>query len=283
MFILKSSQVNGEFVRIGLDTSDREIKSYFGGFVLLVSVARRGLSSERIARRILDSLGYMITGIRVPVIVEGTKVAEIDLMAVDPDGEKYAVEVKAGKAGVSDIRQAYTNALMVNAKPMIICKGFADEAARQAAKTLGVEVLNVSSYYHIVDMDELYAVVNEAVREVLEEYGLFPLPPREALSRRDIEVLKALADSSDPVEAAEKLGIKLRTFNHRVKKLKLRGVLPRVRNYERLKLVADNILRRMTLEELEDRLTKSLEKMDKVLNKMERLLSKLVEERERKV
>ncbi len=238
---------------------------------------RKGLSSEKIARRLLENLGYTVLERRKQIVVNGAKVAEVDLMAVGPDGEKYAVEVKAGKISVNDIRQAYTNALLVEAKPMIVCKGFADEGAKQAAKSLGVEVVTFSSYYLLLDIDELYAVVNEAVREVLEEYGLLPLPSRDILSPRDIEVLEAIAKSSSMEEAAERLGIKLRALNSRIKRLKLAGILPRVRDYERLKLVAKNILRRMTVEELEDRLKSTLKQLNKALEELEAYLSQLRE------
>jgi len=232
-------------------------------------VLRKGLSSEKIAKRLLENLGYTVVERRKQIVVNGAKVAEVDLVAIGPDGEKYAVEVKAGKISVNDIRQAYTNALLVEAKPMIVCKGYADEGAKQAAKSLGVEVITFSSYYLLLDIDELYAVVNEAVREVLEEYGLLPLPSRDLLSPRDIEVLEAIAKSSSMEEAADRLGIKLRALNSRIKRLKLAGVLPRVRDYDRLKLVSKNILRRVTVEELEDRLRSSLKRLERVLDELE--------------
>jgi len=101
--------------------------------VILTSKVR-GISSERIAKRLLESKGFSIKSTKHVILDNGEKVAEIDIIAKSPTGEKYAVEVKAGKADVNSLRQVYANSKLCGFKPMLICKGYADEAAQRVAK-----------------------------------------------------------------------------------------------------------------------------------------------------
>ncbi|HEC81192.1 MAG TPA: recombinase RecB, partial [Thermoplasmatales archaeon] len=107
----------------------------------------KGLSSERIAKRLLESRGFHVLSIKHRVMDGEDKVAEVDIVAEDSEGVRYAVEVKAGRGDVNAVRQAFANAKLCGFKPLLVCKGFADDAARKVASKLGVEVVELSEYY----------------------------------------------------------------------------------------------------------------------------------------
>ncbi|HDJ97324.1 MAG TPA: endonuclease, partial [Thermofilum sp.] len=75
-----------------------------------------GLLVEDLAEGLLVRLGYVIKERRKKIVFEGVEVAEIDYLA-EKEGEKYIVEVKAGRISVNDVRQVYTNSVLVNARP----------------------------------------------------------------------------------------------------------------------------------------------------------------------
>jgi predicted RecB family endonuclease len=83
----------------------------------------RGISSERIAKRLLESRGFHVVATHSPVLEGEEKVAAVDIIAEDAHGERYAVEVKAGRGDVDAIRQTYANAKLCGCQPMLICKG----------------------------------------------------------------------------------------------------------------------------------------------------------------
>ena len=62
-----------------------------------LSSVERWRSSERIAARLLEQLGYHVIDSHRKIMINNTEVGEIDFVAQGPDGETYAVEVKAGK------------------------------------------------------------------------------------------------------------------------------------------------------------------------------------------
>ena len=94
----------------------------------------RGRSSERIARGVLERLGYTILETNKKITVDQAEAFEVDILALNPKGEKCCVEVKAGSASVSDIRQVFADSKMLGLKPLLVCKGFADEAAEVVAR-----------------------------------------------------------------------------------------------------------------------------------------------------
>ncbi|RLE92087.1 MAG: hypothetical protein DRN04_11290, partial [Thermoprotei archaeon] len=62
----------------------------------------KGISIENIAEEVLTRRGYRIVGKRYRIKVEGVDIAEVDILA-EKDGERYAVEVKAGRVSVTDL------------------------------------------------------------------------------------------------------------------------------------------------------------------------------------
>ncbi len=181
----------------------------------------KGISIENIAEEVLTRRGYRIVGKRYRIKVEGVDIAEVDILA-EKDGERYAVEVKAGRVSVTDLRQVYANAVLLKAKPLIVCRDFSDEAARKTAELLGVEVLFLPEFLVFVTPEELVYSVKSAVKEVLLE--LLTLPQVE-LSSEDVRVLKAIAEADSFRDAAVKLGMEISELGRRVAELRKKRVL----------------------------------------------------------
>ncbi|MEM4523179.1 MAG: YraN family protein, partial [Nitrososphaeria archaeon] len=158
-------------------------------------MSRRGISSERIAKSILKKMGFQILEKNKKVVLNGTQVFEVDLIAKDPSGDVYCVEVKAGRIGISDIRQAYANSMVLGLKPLIICKGYADKATEVLAEELKVKVFLFPDYYCLIEPEDLDYIVREAVRDVLEEYGLVSLSVLENITKRELKILKTFSEN----------------------------------------------------------------------------------------
>jgi len=198
--------------------------------------SRRGRVSESIAYRVLEERGYRVVDTRVRVRVGGVEVAEVDALAIGPDGALYAVEVKAGRLDVGGVRQAYSNAVLLNARPLVVCKGFADEAAEKLAERLGVRVIELSDLF-LVDPEELATVVRAALAERLAELlSMLADPPR--MSREDEQLLEAIADTCTIHDAAARLGSSVEAVARRLSELRRKGVLPATGSYRELRAVA---------------------------------------------
>ncbi len=150
----------------------------------------KGRSSERIAKGILERLGYKILEKNKKITVDEAEAFEVDLLAVSPKGEKCCVEVKAGSASVSDIRQVFTNSEILGLKPLLVCKGFADEASEAVAAELDVEVIRLSEHYLLLEPEELEVILRTAIRDVLDSYGFYPLPTWKEIGGQDLEVVE---------------------------------------------------------------------------------------------
>jgi len=125
-----------------------------------------GARFERFILDLLPALGLFPKASRYRIYRNGVEVGEIDILAVDRNGNTYAVEVKAGKIDISGVRQAYTNAKLIGAKPLVIARGYAEEGARELAIELGVEVVLLPDYMFL-SVDDLYtAFTNAFVRSL---------------------------------------------------------------------------------------------------------------------
>ncbi len=212
---------------------------------------RRGLSAERIARRMLDSMGYAIVEANHELRSEGETIAEIDILA-EKDDERYAVEVKAGRANLSSVRQAYANAQLAGMHPMLICKK-ADDAVMESAAQLDVAVVEFSEYHLLLEPEELEAIVKTCMEEVMEEYGF--LPYTVSLDDHGREVLHALATAGDFQRAAAQLDMSDDELGQELGRLSDRGVLPkRSLSFRDLKRCAGSILARQQMLERLDRI-----------------------------
>ena len=113
----------------------------------------------------MRAIGFKIIERNKEVEIGGKKVAEVDIVAQPPQ-RPYAVEVKAGKVDVGAVRQAFANAKLLGAEPMVIGTGWANEEAKLAAEKLGVKYLMFSDLF-VTQREELYEVVRSAIEDVI--------------------------------------------------------------------------------------------------------------------
>jgi len=217
----------------------------------------KGLSSERIAKRLLESRGFNIISTKHVIKEDDEKVAEVDIVAEDPNGERYAVEVKAGKGDQNSIRQAYANAELCGYKPLLICKGYADDAVRKAALKLDVKVVELNEYYLLLEPEELESIIKKCVEEVFETHGF--LPYSAEINEKDRIILKAISTAKNFDDTAEKVKINRKELGKKIDDLTTRGILPkRSLSFRDLKRCSSSILARSEilsrLNEIEKRL-----------------------------
>ncbi|MEM0053194.1 MAG: YraN family protein [Nitrososphaeria archaeon] len=205
-------------------------------------MSRRGISSERIAKSILKKMGFQILEKNKKVVLNGTQVFEVDLIAKDPSGDVYCVEVKAGRIGISDIRQAYANSMVLGLKPLIICKGYADKATEVLAEELKVKVFLFPDYYCLIEPEDLDYIVREAVRDVLEEYGLVSLSVLENITKRELKILKTFSEKKTFEDCAKSLNIDLEKLGEQISLMREKGLLHKTEGYEGIRRQAKRIL-----------------------------------------
>ncbi len=180
----------------------------------------KGIWAEMLAEALLAEKGFTVLQRRYTLERDGVRLAEIDLLA-EKDGERYAVEVKTGRVSTTDIRQAYSNAKLLGARPLIVARGFSDKSAEKYAEELGVEVLRVPDYL-LVTPEELEAILTRSLEKALAD----AIPPNPlALEAGDISLLRALAASSGFEAAARQLGLSTAELQRRVAELHRRGLL----------------------------------------------------------
>ncbi len=211
-------------------------------------MAFRGALAEELAESLLSRLGYRIVDRRKRVEIAGVDVAEIDIVA-EKEGDVYAVEVKAGKVSVTDIRQAFSNAALIGAKALIVCRGFSNEAARLLADKLGVRVLVLDEFLGFVSLDELSRVLERALERSLLTYMLAGLAEAEP---EDEKALEALAYSRTPEEAARRLGLGIKELGRVISRLVEKGLIRQAPNYAILRAQAALALDRLRLRRLYD-------------------------------
>ncbi|CCC81397.1 endonuclease [Thermoproteus tenax] len=148
-----------------------------------------GVKFETFVLDLLPSLGLTPLAHRYKVIKDGVELGEIDVLAEDSQKNLYAVEIKAGKVDVSGIRQAYINAKLVGAKPLIISRGYADESAKRLADELEVAVITLPDYVFL-SIDELVNAMSLAFARSLAYLVA-------ALMEMDDRVAEALSECPD--------------------------------------------------------------------------------------
>lgn len=219
----------------------------------------KGRSSERIAEEILKRLGYEILEKNKKVTLGKAEAFEIDFIVRDSKGVEYAVDVKAGKASVSDLRQIYADSEMLDRQPLIVCKGLADEAAKAVAGELGVKALTFSAHYILLEPEELETIVRSAVRDVLGEYGFYPLPPQDMIGRSDLKIIRKVAMSASIDEAAKALDLETESLGRRLGEMRRKEMLPRrPQDYSALRKFCQQITYRYDILGRLDRIEKKL-------------------------
>ena len=212
-----------------------------------------GLLVEDLAEGLLVRLGYVIKERRKKIVFEGVEVAEIDYLA-EKEGEKYIVEVKAGRISVNDVRQVYTNSVLVNARPMIIARGYSNASAKVTAEKLGVEVLILDEYLQIVSIDELSAILESVVLSTLSKLLLAGSSLPENI---DEEALSAIASS----KTYEELKAKLKNPNKIISEFRRLGVFTLSGDFNVLRVQAEIALQKLRLFKIEKRLKEMEEKI----------------------
>ncbi len=225
---------------------------------------RRWRASERIAYKVLVEQGYDILDVHRKIVIDGVEVSEVDAIAKGPDGEVYAVEVKAGRIDLQAIRQAYSNAVLIGAKPLIVGKGFADDAARAAAERLGIKVIELEDMF-IVDPEELEEVVETALVNALVGVLRLLFDPAITVKPDSIDAIKALASSDSPVDAAKKLGVQVKDVVNIIRWLREISPLART-GWDGVKLTANLLLLRLYAEAKIDTITRSSELLSSIFS-----------------
>jgi len=199
---------------------------------------RIGYKIEEIASYILEMLGYQILDRRRRIVKDEEEIGEVDIIA-KRNGEMYAVEVKSGTISVSDIRQAYMNALFLGFKPLIIGRGVSDEAAAITARELGVKYILLPEYIlmRLTDLKELIE------RILLKFIYIYESIDSSLYREDDIKVLETIASTSDISMAAKKLGIGVKNLGKKISAMRRRGLfIYPIRNYRDLVIQARVIL-----------------------------------------
>ena len=199
----------------------------------MASGRRAWRASEEAAVRLLEEMGYRVLGLHERITIGGVEVGEVDILA-EKGGEKYAVEVKAGSIDVSGVRQAYVNARLLGARPLVVARG-ADDKARALARELGVELVILPDIVY-AGFDEVRQAVEEALYSALDDVLSF-LEACPRITGDDMRILSAIASSETITGAAQALGLTIEELGRVIAGLSRRGILPRG-PYRRLRLAS---------------------------------------------
>ncbi|MEM3406382.1 MAG: recombinase RecB [Nitrososphaerota archaeon] len=226
----------------------------------------RGLSSERIARGILERMNFQVLEERKKIVINGVEVAEVDAIAKSPENITYSVEIKAGKISVSDVRHAYGNAKLLNLNPLIVCKGFIDTAAETTASELNVKVIQLPDYYLLLEPEELELIIHHAIQDALEDYEPQMFFFGKKISRKDAKIIEAIATSDNIVDAANIAKLSVENFSKKIAYLKSRKIFTSTRNYKSIRKQAIRILGYLSFEKRLKNIEKSLKNVIKKLD-----------------
>ncbi len=212
----------------------------------------------------LESKGYKILATNYKITSKGESLAEIDIVA-EKNGDKYAIEVKSGKANSSSIRQVYANAKLAGYKPLLICKKI-DEANKEAARKLNVDIIEFSEYHLLLEPEELEAIVKNCMEEVMEEYGLAPY---SWLEEDDFKFFKEIAKADKIEDVLNSLKISEKKFGEKLAMLSKKGIIPsRPLSFKDLKRYSMAIISRNELMLKIENIEKEIEKIKKMIKKL---------------
>ncbi|MBS7627827.1 hypothetical protein KEJ36_03290 [Candidatus Bathyarchaeota archaeon] len=138
------------------------------------------------------------------------------------------------------------------------------------SKELGVKVLELPEFYHILSPEELESIVREAFRSVLEEYGLSPISSFEDLTPEEVKALKAIASTKSLEEACKILGLDEGAISDFLRNLRAKGFLKSMKGYEGLRIQAKNLLAHLSLKERLDRIEERLAHIEACLEALRR-------------
>ncbi len=167
-----------------------------------ISHKRRTNASISIAERILETRGYHILDTSVKVEKEGEEIAEIDILAKDPNGNCVAVEVKSGYADITAVRQAYTNAVVAECKPILVARGRGSQNVDKLASELGVELIILDDLI-LTDPIELRILIEDACSTIIKTLNTRQPECIEPIDPQTEYLLRILAASWSPEIASQ--------------------------------------------------------------------------------
>lgn len=210
----------------------------------------------------LESKGFSIIETNYKINSKGENIAEIDIIA-EKDGERYAVEVKSGKASLTSVRQAYANAKLAGYKPLLICKK-SDEATKEASKKLNVEIMEISEYYLLLEPEELESIVKKCMEDVMEEYGFIP---SLNIDKETYKFFKGIADSNDFENAKKILKMNDKEISKKISELKKQGIIPsRSLSFKSLRKFCISVLAKNEIMNKLDKIEKKINELKKKIN-----------------
>ncbi len=232
-----------------------------------LSGKRRWYASERIAFKLLEEMGYHIIETHRRVVIDGVEVGEVDAIALGPDNKYYAIEVKAGRLDVHGVRQVASNAILLGMKPLAICKGFADDAAKKVAEKLGVKVIELSDVF-LVDAEELEEIAYSAALEAFSETLRILIEPSIRVPVTYLDYLRSIARSDNLHDAAARLNKDIKDLIPVLSWLRSLSPIARRGGYKSIRLVASLVLLRLRLQGLLDTLSHDLEVLTRLVEKL---------------
>jgi len=232
-----------------------------------LSGRRRWYASERIAFKLLEEMGYHVIETHKKIVIDDVEVGEVDAIALGPDNEYYAVEVKAGRLDVHGVRQVASNAMLLGMKPLAICKGFADDAARKVAEKLRVKVIELSDVF-LVDAEELEEIVYGAALEAFSETLRILIDPSIKTPVTYLDYLKSIARSDNLHDAAARLNKDIKDLLPVLSWLRSLSPIARRGGYRSIRLIASLVLLRLKLQGLLDSLSHDLEVLTKLAERL---------------
>ncbi|MEM0380310.1 MAG: YraN family protein [Desulfurococcaceae archaeon] len=207
-----------------------------------ISAKRKWRSSEEIAIEFLEENGYRVIDRNTKVYVNNVEVGEVDAIVEDSNGNRYAVEIKAGTIDVNGIRQIYVNSQLLGYKPLVVAKGYADESAEKLAEKLGVITYLLSDRF-ITDAEELETIVYSSIRRLIEE--ILDTLNKPYPSPDDLFFLEKIASSKTIQDLAEKTNRSINEVAEKIKELRDKGLIdPYIRNFQEIRLQAQLIVLR---------------------------------------
>ncbi|MCX8183448.1 MAG: YraN family protein [Crenarchaeota archaeon] len=224
---------------------------------------RKGLDAEDVAVSILEKLGYTVLEKRKPIVVGGVKIAEIDLVARDREGDVLAVEVKSGKASVTDVRQVFSNSRLLKVKPLLVCKGFSDASALSLASELGVRYILLPEYY-LLTFEDFKEVSKEVIHDLLALY--FSTEIRE-ISSEEEKIIEAIACSNSFTEASERLNVSEEEFGRMVSSMNIFRLSDR-QSFNQLRLRAILVKNRLKEKKLIENIERKLDALEKKIDEL---------------
>ncbi|MFW6110561.1 MAG: YraN family protein [Thermoproteota archaeon] len=231
----------------------------------------KGKSSERIARGILAKLGYEVIETNKIVTVDDARIFEVDIIARNSEDEVYCVEVKSGQAGVSDVRQVFGNSEILGLKPMLICKGFANEAAETMARELKVKMIRLTEHFILLEPEELEVIVSTAVQDILNKYGFYPIPHWNKIKEEDWNLISTISEAERFKEAAENASLSVKQLGQRIGDLRQVGIFPRKgQSFTDLKRHSRQLMYRYSIKRKLERIENRLKKIEEALYQRQR-------------